>query len=123
MKRHTEFQYCIGRIEKSSSIWIFIEDNKSGWNKEVFDWTSDEQYAGPIELLKRIQEREHWTIKRVGELQYGFDEDPYNIVYQMDDLFGFVAIINDVKQYDKVLAFIKKYVLQNPNFPCQGGTL
>lgn len=25
MKRYTEFQYCIGRIEKSSSIWILIQ--------------------------------------------------------------------------------------------------
>lgn len=37
MKRHKEFQYCIGIIEKSLSIWIFIEDNESGWNKEDFD--------------------------------------------------------------------------------------
>ena len=37
MKRHTELQYCIGIIEKSLSIWIFIEDNESGWNKEDFD--------------------------------------------------------------------------------------
>lgn len=43
MKIHKELQYCIGRIEKSSSIWIFIKDNESVWNKEVFDWTSDER--------------------------------------------------------------------------------
>lgn len=62
----------------------------------------------------------HEEISRIAdeicELQYSFDEDPYNIVYQIDDLFRFVAIISDVKQYDKALAFIKKYVLQNSYF-------
>lgn len=66
MKRHKEFQYCIGIIEKSLSIWIFIEDNESGWNKEDFDWTSDEQYDNVLwcHLIKRSMILYQWKRSR-----------------------------------------------------------
>lgn len=112
MRRHSEFKYYIKNVkEDSSEVWIYISDNGSGWEEDIYDWTCDKQYDGPIELLKRIQEQENWTIKNVGELQYGFEEDPNNLIYQMDELFGFVIVIRDVKKYDYVMSFIQKYVL------------
>lgn len=64
-----------------------------------------------VELLKRIQVNEKWTIKKVGELQYEFDEDPNNLLFQADELFGLVILINDMKKYDRAIRFIKKYVI------------
>lgn len=111
MERHSEFEYCIKNIkDDSSEIWIYISDNGSGWEEDIFDWTSDGQYNGPIELLKRIQEKENWTIKNVGELQYAFEEDCNHLIFQMDDLFGFVIVLEDVKKYDSAVNFIKKYI-------------
>lgn len=111
MIRHPEYKYCIKHIEATSSeILLYISDNGSGWKKDLFDWTSDEQFDGPDELLKRIQDNEKWTIKSVGILQYGFEEDFNNLVFQTDDLLGFVIIINDTDKYDKAMKFIKKYI-------------
>ena len=62
-------------------------------------------------LNRTIQEQERWTIKNMGELQYCFEEDFYQIVFQMDDLYGFVMVVDKEKKYDEVLDFIKKYTL------------
>lgn len=111
MQRHSEFEYSIERIkDDSSEIWIYISDNGSGWEEDIFDWTSDEQYDGPIELIKRIQEKENWTIKNVGELQYSFEEDCNHLMFQMDDLFGFTIVLKDAEKYDSMMNFIKKYI-------------
>ena len=112
MDRHSEYEYCIKMTSAiSSAIWIIISDNGSGWENEMFDWTSDEQYNCPVELLKRIQEKENWTIKKVGDLQYAFEEDSNHLIFQIDDLFGFVIVLEDIKNYYNALIFIKKYTL------------
>lgn len=112
MERHPEYKYHIKRITREhSSIWLFIDDlEDTGWGHEIFDWTSDDQYTGPIELLNRIQEKERWTIKEVGDGQYCFIEDGHHMVFQMDDLFGLVLIVNNEK-YEEVLQYLKMFLL------------
>lgn len=113
MNRHAEFEYRIERItDELSEIWIFISDNGSGWYEDIFDWTCDEQFNGPIELLKRIQESENWNINNVGELQYSFEEDCNHLKFQMDDLFGFVIVLEDANKYEDSMIFLKKYILE-----------
>ncbi len=111
MERNPNYKYCIGRfLEKEDEVWIFIKDfNNSGWERELNDWTSDEQYAGPIEFLKRIQEKENWSLQKAGELRYAFKEDENKIIFQFDDLFGFV-LIADKNNFGSALKFIKKHI-------------
>jgi hypothetical protein len=77
----------------------------------LFDCTSDEQFEGPIEFLKRIRDQEKWTINSLGQLRYSFEEDKNNIIFQFDDLFGFVLQVNKEKFNDEVLNFINKYTV------------
>jgi len=109
--RHPEYEYRIGHVTRDTQAWIFILDNKSGWSAELSDWTSDEQFSGPMEFLKRIHDREHWNFVEHGVLQYCFIEDPYHVIFQMDDLYGFVAIVNDNLLYKGAIEFLQKYMI------------
>ncbi|HPX33074.1 MAG TPA: hypothetical protein PLT36_06180 [Erysipelotrichaceae bacterium] len=112
-KRNLEFKYCIGTTsDEGDLVRISIKDvNESGWERNLFDCTSDEQFEGPIEFLKRIRDQEKWTINSLGQLRYSFEEDKNNIIFQFDDLFGFVLQVNKEKFNDEVLNFINKYTV------------
>lgn len=114
MQRYPEYEYCVNRTKINlKEMWIFVSDNGSGWEKDILDWTSDKQYAGPIELIKRIEEKEEWILKNVGELQYTFEEDPNHIIFQMDDLFGLVLIVSIDMNSDNAIDFINKYMTES----------
>ena len=109
--RHCEFKFGVKRIvEDTSEICVYISDKDSGWEDDLFDWTSEDQYVGPIELIKRIQEGQNWTIENVGELQYSFVEDENHIIFQMDDLFGFVVLIKNKDQLNSAMKLLHRYI-------------
>lgn len=106
--RHPEFQYSIADTNKGT--WIYIEDPcDTGWGKDVFDWTSDDSDTGPIELLLRIKDRTHWNLEEIGDRQYRFKEDSLGLIFQWDDLFGFVVIIQNNEHYQSAVSFLEKY--------------
>ncbi len=111
MTRFPRFKYIIGHVQNEEG-WIFIKDpNDSDWEKSLFDsWADDdEKYIGPVELLLRIKEKNNWTIKKGGLLQYSFEEDPLQMVFQMDDLFGFVIIAHK-ENLEKTISFLEEYM-------------
>ena len=111
MTRFPQFKYTIGHIQNDEN-WIFIKDpNDSGWEKNLFDsWADDEEkYCGPVEFILRIKDKNNWTIKKVGLLQYSFEEDPLQMVFQMDDLMGFVIIAHK-ENLEKTISFLGEYM-------------
>ena len=111
MTRFPQFKYRIGHIENDVN-WILITDpNDTDWGNSLFDsWADDEeQCMGPVEFLLRIQEKTHWTIKKAGLLQYKFEEDPLQMIFQMDDLFGF-AVLTDKENLDQAISFLQEYM-------------
>lgn len=110
MKRHPEYKYCINYINKED-FWIFISDKgESGWGENVFDPWSDEIDDGPIEFIERIKERNQWDIEKVGRLQYRFIQDTIGMVFQWDDLFGLVVVVEDRDRLGEVLQFLGEYM-------------
>ena len=111
MKRYLEYQYKIGKVNKEA-LWIYIEDaNNSGWGEEIFEFFSDAKDAGPVEFLLRIKDYNNWNIEKVGNLQYRFIEDSLNLIFQWDDLFGFIIQFEDWKQVDNVIRFLEDYLV------------
>ncbi len=109
MKRHPEYKYRIDRLSEKDS-WIFISDkDHSGWEDCVFDTWSRDRDAGPLELILRIKERNHWDAENVGMQQYCFRQDEIGMVFQWDDLFGFVVIIEDWNRLDEAVHFLNGY--------------
>ena len=111
MTRFPQFKYVIGRIQ-SDKNQIFIQDqNDSGWEKNLFDsWADGEnRFIGPVEFLLRIKEKTGWAIKKAGFLQYAFEEDPLQLIFQMDDLFGFVIVTNK-ENLENAISFLQQYI-------------
>ena len=109
MKRHPEYKYIIDRISEKDS-WIFIRDkDQSGWGDSIFDAWDDSMDAGPVELLLRIKDRNHWDVEKVGMQQYRFRQDEIGMVFQWDDLFGLVIIIEDWDRLDEEESFLSDY--------------
>lgn len=95
MQRHPEYRYNLNPNFFKSNL-IRIEDpDHNNWGEAVMDTWDEENYKGPVELLLRIREKKNWTIKEVGIGQYSFEEDKLNLIFQWDDLFGFVIVVND----------------------------
>ena len=67
-------------------------------------WEDD----GPAELMLRIKEANGWTIVDKGMGRFSFSEDPQNLIFQWDDLFGFVIIVDDVSKVEYVKSLIER---------------
>ena len=107
MNRHPEYRYTIGNTE---NLWIYVEDmGDSGWGSDVFDWSSENSNTGPLELLLRIRDKTGWTIEEVGPTQYKFMEDSLGLIYQWDDLFGFVIIAQSLNHLYPAKRFLGDY--------------
>lgn len=105
VNRHPEYVYMI-KLADEKDKWVYIgEPNSEGWEEDMMSAFEDE---GPVEFLKRITEKEQWTIAKYDDA-YGFKEDPLKIRYRWDDLFGFTAIVDDWAKIDEVTEFLNKY--------------
>ena len=110
MERHPEYKYYIQHIDEKNR-WIYIFDkDKSGWGEKVFDWSDEEESNGPIEFILRIKDANGWHVEEVGDGQFRFKEDNLGMVFQWDDLFGFVVIVEDLSRVDEVMEFMKNYM-------------
>lgn len=106
MTRHPEYKYQVGKSFENKR-WIHIEDlENSGWGKEVLDCWSDIKDDGPMEFILRVKDKYNWTVIEVGELQYSFIEDKLNLIFQWDDLFGFVIVVDDIDKVEAVKELI-----------------
>ena len=109
MDRHSEYKYSIAKLYEKYG-WIFIDDMDSGWKFSLFDWSDDDQYNGPVEFVLRIKDSTNWDIEKINALQYRFKQDPLKLIFQMDDLLGFVVIVPDWGRVDEVVAFLNSYM-------------
>ena len=107
MNRHPEYKY---KVKRTNGLWIYLEDaDNSGWGREVFDWTSDKTDNGPVELMLRIKDKTGWHLVDLGDNQYKFSEDRLEIIFQWDDLFGFVIVISDTTKQKPVIDFLEEF--------------
>ena len=110
MDRHPEYKYYIRHIDKKNR-WIYIDDkDKSGWGDRLFDWSDYEGYSGPVEFILRIKEANQWFVDKAGDVQYRFEQDNIGMVFQWDDLFGFVVIVRNRNRVDEVIEFLNRYM-------------
>ena len=110
MDRHPEYKYYIEDISEENS-WLYIGDKEqSGWGRHVYDTWSELKDDGPIELLLRIKEQNQWELEEVDWLQYRFKQDDIGMIFQWDDLFGLVVIIDNWNKIEEAIVFLKKYM-------------
>ena len=109
MSRHSEYKYKLDHISEQDS-WIIIGDKEqSGWGNLVYDIWDDDTDAGPVEFILRIKDRTQWDIEKVGDLQYRFKQDDIGLIFQWDDLFGFVVVIDNWNRVDEAVRFLSDY--------------
>lgn len=107
MNRHPEYKYRVGQIN-TEEHWINIEDkDDSGWGKLARDPWEDDNERGALEFILRVKDKTGWDIEKVGDWQYRFKQDELGIIYQWDDLFGFVILYKDASVLNKTLEFIE----------------
>lgn len=105
MPRHPEYRFCIGE-ESEKDNWLVLRDLfDTGWEEDLYSWG----YEGPLEFTLRIKEKTGWTITKLEHGQYRFAEDPLQLVYWWDDLFGFTITIPDWDKLPEAKAFLKEY--------------
>ena len=95
------FTYKITDISKSDN-WIYIQCNEE-------DSTSENNPF--IELVKHIAKKwnnNEWQgrIFSVGELRYKVKNDPIDLIYQWDDLFGIVFEYTNKTSLNGIRSFI-----------------
>ncbi len=111
MDRHPEYKFYIRHIDEKNK-WIYIDDkDMSGWGESVFDWSDDERDNGPVEFILRIRDANRWIVDKVGDGQYRFRQDDLSMVFQWDDLFGFVVSVEDWSRVDEVIVFLNQYMM------------
>jgi len=88
--------------DSESEKWIFIKciEEDSMFEFEPF-----------VELIKSIARKwnnNEWqgTISCVGDIRYKIKNDPLNLIYQWDDLFGIVFDYQNSKSLENVKAFV-----------------
>ena len=105
MDRHPEYKYTIGEISKKER-WIFIiDDSEEGWYRDMMGFW---EFNGPAEFLHRIKDKTGWTIQPT-EVGYRFAEDPLQLEYWFDDLFGFTVGYRNLRELDGAIEFLKQF--------------
>ena len=104
MDRHPEYKYSIGEISKKDR-WIYIEDSGTGWYHDMMQFW---EYNGPVEFLYRIKDKTDWTIHPT-EVGYSFAEDPLQLEYWFDDLFGFTVGYHSHMELEGAIDFLKQF--------------
>lgn len=93
-----EYRYKITRINEKER-WIFLYADK--WDCEETD--------SFVYLVKKIQEDLHGNIIDKGMTNYSIDNDPLQLIFQWDSLFGITVIYPANVNKDTVVAFLEKY--------------
>lgn len=105
MERHPEYKYNIGDVDKKDR-WIYIKDDSdTGWYDAMMSFW---EYDGPVEFLKRIIDKTGWTIQPT-EMGYVFAEDPLQLEYQFDDLFGFTVEYPNEWALEETMKFLMQF--------------
>lgn len=89
--------YKINMITEDDG-WIAIDT--TGWGSE------------PVRLLvdSVAQELGGTVIQPYeGDAQYLIKGDPYKLMFQFDDIFGTVVILNDIKDKDEVVKMLERH--------------
>ena len=109
--RHPEYRYECGKSRKTGGeYWTDIVDkDNSGWGESVFDMWDDSNEDGPVEFIQRIKEENGWTVIDLGMGRYSFAEDKSKMVFQWDDLFGFVIVVDSEKKLKLVKEVVCRY--------------
>ncbi len=95
------YTYSISSISKSDK-WIYVKCNEDD---------SFFEYEPFVALLKSIAQKWNngeWQgmVFPAGETRYMIKNDPLNLVYQWDDLFGIIFEYKDNTNLDDVKSFI-----------------
>lgn len=89
--------YKINMITEDDG-WIAIDT--TGWGSE------------PVRLLvSSVAEELGGTVVQPyeGDAQYLIKGDPYRLMFQYDDIFGTVVILNDIKDKDEVVKLLERH--------------
>ncbi len=96
-KRGIDVLYKINMITEDDG-WIALDTN--GWGSE------------PVRLLVAsvAEEMGKEVVQPYeGDAQYLIKGDPYKLIFQYDDIFGTVVILNDKKDKDEVVALLQRH--------------
>ena len=89
--------YKINMITQEDG-WIAIDTN--GWGSEPVRFLAD---SIAEEMGKEVFQPYE------GDAQYMIQGDPYKLMFQYDDVFGTVVILNDMKDRDDVVALMERH--------------
>jgi len=105
LERHPEYKFNIGHVSKNDR-WIYIKDDSdTGWYDAMMGFR---EYDGPVEFLKRIIDKTGWTIQPT-EMGYVFAEDPLQLEYQFDDLFGLTVEYLNEWALEETMKFLMQF--------------
>lgn len=95
------YTYKIGNVSETDK-WIYVK---------CIEENSVDESESFVELLKTIAikwNNSEWNgkISSVGNMRYKVENDPIDLVYQWDDLFGIVFEYKDNTNLDAVKSFI-----------------
>ena len=95
------YTYMITHVSETDK-WIYIKCN------EEDSVNKSETFIEMVKLIAKMWNDNEWQgyISSVGEMRYKVKNDPVDLVYQWDDLFGIVFDYSNATTLDDVKYFI-----------------
>ena len=90
------FSYVISSANENDR-WLFVSSNDDG-----IDETDSFVF-----LIKTIAAQTNGKIQKVREFQYTIEDDPLQLIYQWDSLFGIVVIYPESVSMEQARAFFE----------------
>ena len=92
------FSYVISSINEDER-WLFVSSNDDDINEtDSF-----------VFLLKSIAAQTNRKIREIGNFQYTIEDDPLQLIYQWDSLFGIAVIYPEKVSVEQARAFLATF--------------
>lgn len=95
---NSNFTYKISRINEKDK-WIFISSNGNYDEPDAF-----------IALVKGIAEQSNEKITDIGYCRYKISNQPYDMTFQWDDLFGIVVEYKNADDKENVSDYLLRLI-------------
>lgn len=90
------FSYAISSVNENDR-WLFVSSNDDDINEtDSF-----------VFLLKSIAAQTNGKIREIGDFQYTIEDDPLQLIYQWDSLFGIAVICPESVSVEQARAFFE----------------
>ena len=90
------FSFVISSVNENDR-WLFVSSNDDDINEtDSF-----------VFLLKSIATQTNGKIREIGDFQYTIEDDPLQLIYQWDSLFGITVVYPESVSVEQARAFLE----------------